>query len=272
MKKLISSLIITVFILLSCITSNAADVVNISLKLESKDIKEGDEVVISLQIDSVSEIDGIYGIGAELEYDDEIFELINVIGVDNWNALPPQEGSGRFLATCTSTFGCDSGTIAKITLKMKKAPIDGIATVVLKDIEMSDTGFNEIKYEDLSCRVIIKDPQTSSSVPKLPEETTDSIVPDASIGENASTAIGDVANSGATATPNKQTTTSDLGKTTEQETEQTTKNANSNDTKGDSTTSKSKIPAAGLDITIVLVILSAIVIGTATFIRYKKVK
>lgn len=233
-KKIIT-LLLVMFILGMSITVKAADTTDtykINLATETKAVKQGEEVTISLNVSDINIQTGEKGIGAyegKIEYDTNVFEDLKMSGNDNWDK--PTENEGVF--TSVNADGLcvkETQEIAKITLKVKSNAKVGNTTVKITGFKASNLSPSMIPTDDTSVEITI----TSSS--QLPPS-----------GSGSSSSAG----------------TSGQGQT-QQKTQTQTKTAST-------TTSTKKIPNTGVSNIIVGIIGIILIIGIYGYIRYKTI-
>lgn len=223
MKKIVSTLLMAIIILCSCIVSNAANEANLSLTSNSTTVDVGSQITLYLQLDSLSGISTVLALSTVLDYDKDVFELVSITGENAFNVMAGNRVSA------THADGVTNGKIFKVILKAIKKPESGKAALTLKEISVVDED-EEYSLNDISYAINVKD----------------SVV-----------------------TPGNNTVNNNAGNTNKPVNED--KNTPVQNT-NDGTTANSKLPATGLDITIALFILLALVIGIASFVRYKKLK
>ena len=254
MKKLISSLLISIIILASCVVSNAANVANLAFTSNSTSVDVGSEITIYLEINSLSGVSELYGIAGKLQYDSNIFELVNVTGENNWKV---SKGS---ILSMISDDPITSGKVIKVVLKAIKAPDAGSSALTLTNLSVTDN-IDEYEQSNVTYTINVKEtsgtPTPENPTPENPEPenpTPENPTPENPTPENPTPENPEPEN------PNPENPTP---------TQNTTSNMNNT---SDNTVSKVKLPAAGLNLTIVLLITLGVIIGVASFLRYKKIK
>lgn len=226
MKKIVSTLLVSLLVLLNCVVSNATNAANLTFTSNSTSVNVGSEITVYLDLNSVSGVDTITAISGKLSYDANTFELVSVTGENSWNIL-----SGNILSI-TRAQGATSGRILKVVLKAIKKPDNGVSVLKLTQVETTDNN-DAFEQDDVSFSINVKE-VSQEETPTTPEENKveNTTIPPA-INNNTSTSQNKVA---------------------------------------DNTTISKKLPATGLDITIAVSIILAMIIGIASFIRYKQVK
>lgn len=242
MRKLASTLLMLVLILLNCIVVNAAGVADLTFFSNSQNVDINSEITIYLKLNSISGIEGLSGLSAVLNYDKDVFELVKISGEEDWNVRIGD--NGKMTALSQVIGGVSSGNIMKIELKAIKKPEEGTAAVELKNIMVTDGIEVEEPHADISYKINVRGQSTSPDLPEKPDEDSKNNL-----------------NTTAEESQDKNKSFLSVNETTTQD----------NITK-DETTSKTQIPAAGLNVTIVLIIVLAIILGGAAFIRYRKNK
>lgn len=237
MKKIVSSLLVSIIIMMTCIVSNAANVANLVFTSNSTSVDVGSEITIYLEVSSLSGISDLYGMAGVLDYDQDTFELVSVTGENGW-----QVTKGNIISMLHSD-GVTSGKIIKVVLKALKKPENGSTAVTLKQVSVTDN-IEEYEQADVSYTINIKDNVVNNPADETPETNE---------GTNSGSTNNGPTNQG-----------------TNQNTNQgTTQNGNSTN---DNTISKVKLPATGLDVTVTILIALAVIIGVASLIRYKKIE
>lgn len=243
MRKLASILLIIILILLNSIVVNATKIAELTFSSNSQNVDINSEITIYLKLNSVSEIEGLTGLSAILNYDKDIFELVKISGEEDWSVRIGE--NGKMTALSQVIGGESSGNIMKIELKAIKKPEEGTAAVELKNIMLTD-GKVEEPHDDISYKINIRGQSTSPDLPENPDVD----------GENNNNL-----NNTEQESEDKNTSSLSVSGTTTQQ-----------NTTNDGTTSNTKLPAAGLNVTIILVLVLAIILGTAALVKYRKNK
>lgn len=228
MKKIVSSLLVSIIIMMSCIISNAANVANLTFTSNSTSVDVGSEITVYLEVNSLSGISELYGVAGVLDYDRDTFELVSVTTENGW-----QKTTGNIMSLIHSD-GVTSGKIIKVVLKALKKPENGASALTLTQVSVVDLD-DEYEQGDVTYTINVKE-----NVVNPPAEEQQ-----------------------------PGTNTSEDKNTTNQGTTNQTQNGIQNN---DTTTSKVKLPATGLDLTLAILIALAVIIGVASLIRYKKIK
>jgi len=228
MKKIVSSLLVSIIIMMSCIISNAANVANLTFTSNSTSVDVGSEITVYLEVNSLSGISELYGVAGVLDYDRDTFELVSVTTENGW-----QKTTGNIMSLIHSD-GVTSGKIIKVVLKALKKPENGASALTLTQVSVVDLD-DEYEQGDVTYTINVKENVVNPPAEEQQPETN---------------------------------TSEDKNTTNQGTTNQTPNGIQNNDT----TTSKVKLPATGLDLTLAILIALAVIIGVASLIRYKKIK
>lgn len=156
-KKILMVSIILFLIGCPVIRANEVDTYKIELNSSNNTLNEGDSIEINLSVKDINIQSGEKGIGAyegKLEYNKEIFELIEIKGNENWDK--PIENEGYFISVksdgiCTN----EEQVLATIVFKIKDNIKTSNEIVQIKDFKVSnaETG---ISTNDVKLKVKIK--------------------------------------------------------------------------------------------------------------------
>lgn len=255
MKKLISSFIISIIILSNCIISNAANVADLVLTSNSTSVDVGSEIVIYLEINNLSGINELTGIAAKLNYDSNIFELVNITGENSWKVSKAK--TILMISDDSVTFG----KVIKIVLKAIKVPEEGTSIVELTNISVTDN-IEEYEQTNLTYKINVKNKIGTLKPNPKPESEESNLDTDSKqeVEKEESPAVTQEHKLDETSEDLKQKT--DIVQNTTQ---------NKNDIT-DNTVSEINTNEIVLNSLIAIIIILAVIIGITSFIRYKKVK
>lgn len=242
MRKLASILLIIILVVLNSIVVNAAKIAELTFSSNSQNVDINSEITIYLKLNSVSEIEGLTGLSAILNYDKDIFELVKISGEEDWSVRIGE--NGKMTALSQVIGGESSGNIMKVTLKAIRKPEEGTAAVELKSIMLTD-GEVEEPHDDISYKINIRGQSTSTDLPENPDVDSEN--------NNLNTTVQE--------SEDKNTSSLSVSGTTTQQ-----------NTTNDETASNTKLPATGLNVTIILVLVLAIILGIAALVKYRKNK
>ena len=121
---------------------------------------------------------------------------------------------------------------------------EGFAAVELKNIMLTD-GEVEEPHDDISYKINIRGQSTSPDLPENPDVDSEN--------NNLNTTVQE--------SEDKNTSSLSVSGTTTQQ-----------NTTNDETASNTKLPATGLNVTIILVLVLAIILGIAALVKYRKNK
>ena len=230
LKTLITVSIMALIVVISTI-SNAASV-GMSLSSNSK-LKAGDTVTVTMSLGNIDAGNGIDTITAELNYDKNVFETVetsNLIASNSWT--PTYASSTNMLTVLKNSKVTKGETVLTITLKVKSTLSVKSTIVTLKDIVVSGGRVQDGGTGDIS-------------------------VNNASVTINAdSDAISKTENT----ISNTTTTTNTTTNTTKQNTT----------LKDNTVTKKTTLPKTGIEQGGVIAIVVIAIVGTFSYVLYKK--
>ena len=230
LKTLITVSIMALIVVISTI-SNAASV-GMSLSSNSK-LKAGDTVTVTMSLGNIDAGNGIDTITAELNYDKNVFETVetsNLIASNSWT--PTYASSTNMLTVLKNSKVTKGETVLTITLKVKSTISVKSTTVTLKDIVVSGGRVQDGGTGDIN-------------------------VNNASVTINAdSNAISKNENT----ISNTTTTTNTTTNTTKQNTT----------LKDNTVTKKTTLPKTGIEQGGVIAIVVIAIVGTFSYVLYKK--
>lgn len=291
MKNLINKMafallaVISIVILNFAICNNytfAANTASVTLNLatDSSEQKTNNILKVNISFSDFSNVDTTSPIGmsAMLSYDTSIFSNVTISGKNGYSA---SIANGKIVIDGNSA--TEGSTIAEIDLSIKSGITANTKTdIKLTSIEIANSDDLEMSIAELKTTATIQKNTESTSDNNTKNETT----------KNTTTKE----NTTNTTNETKNDTTNDTGKngvlyrneitnkTTDTTTNvtndtknQNTSNSDENDEKvskiepvKDTTTSTKVIPQTGQTPVIILAIVSLIIVGVVTFIRYKK--
>ena len=230
LKTLLTVSIMALILVISTI-SNAASV-GMSLSSNSK-LKAGDTVTVTMSLGNIDAGNGIDTITAELNYDKNVFETVetsNLIASNSWT--PTYASSTNMLTVLKNSKVTKGEAVLTITLKVKSTLSVKSTTVTLKDIAVSGGRVQDGGTGDIS-------------------------VNNASVTINAdSDAISKTENT----ISNTTTTTNTTTNTTKQNTT----------LKDNTVTKKTTLPKTGIEQGGVIAIVVIAIVGTFSYVLYKK--
>lgn len=230
LKTLLTVSIMALILVISTI-SNAASV-GMSLSSNSK-LKAGDTVTVTMSLGNIDAGNGIDTITAELNYDKNVFETVetsNLIASNSWT--PTYASSTNMLTVLKNSKVTKGETVLTITLKVKSTLSVKSTTVTLKDIVVSGGRVQDGGTGDIN-------------------------VNNASVTINAdSDAISKTENT----ISNTTTTTNTTTNTTKQNTT----------LKDNTVTKKTTLPKTGIEQGGVIAIVVIAIVGTFSYVLYKK--
>lgn len=230
LKTLLTISIMALILVISTI-SNAASV-GMTLSSNSK-LKAGDTVTVTMSLGNIDAGNGIDTITAELNYDKNVFETVetsNLIASNSWT--PTYASSTNMLTVLKNSKVTKGETVLTITLKVKSTLSVKSTTVTLKDIVVSGGRVQDGGTGDIS-------------------------VNNASVTINANS---DAISKNENTISNTTTTTNTTTNTTKQNTT----------LKDNTVTKKTTLPKTGIEQGGVIAIVVIAIVGTFSYVLYKK--
>ncbi len=156
--KLTSMLvIITVVLMMATIVfaEGTNYTVGMSLTSSSK-LKEGDTVIVKVNLTNINAGDGIDTITAKIDYNEEVFEALTTLDMvagSNW--MPSYSNTSKILSLQKSSKVKTAETVLTITLRVKSTIKVDSTTITLKDIvasggRIADGGTGDITVNNVS--------------------------------------------------------------------------------------------------------------------------
>ena len=230
LKTLLTISIMALILVISTI-SNAASV-GMTLSSNSK-LKAGDTVTVTMSLGNIDAGNGIDTITAELNYDKNVFETVetsNLIASNSWT--PTYASSTNMLPVLKNSKVTKGETVLTITLKVKSTLSVKSTTVTLKDIVVSGGRVQDGGTGDINVN--------NASVPINADSDA--------ISQNENTIS------------NTTTTTNTTTNTTKQNTT----------LKDNTVTKKTTLPKTGIEQGGVIAIVVIAIVGTFSYVLYKK--
>ena len=230
LKTLLTISIMALILVISTI-SNAASV-GMTLSSNSK-LKAGDTVTVTMSLGNIDAGNGIDTITAELNYDKNVFETVetsNLIASNSWT--PTYASSTNMLTVLKNSKVTKGETVLTITLKVKSTLSVKSTTVTLKDIVVSGGRVHVGGTGDIN-------------------------VNNASVTINADS---DAISKNENTISNTTTTTNTTTNTTKQNTT----------LKDNTVTKKTTLPKTGIEQGGVIAIVVIAIVGTFSYVLYKK--
>lgn len=121
----------------------AGETMDVSLVPAQTKVEKGKEVTVSVNIANVnvpsSTGDGVNAFKATLTYDTDVFESVTIDGANDWVKQTYNTANGIFILTYSNLLTEKSGTIAKLTFKVKEDTTKATGSISLTNIESSNT-------------------------------------------------------------------------------------------------------------------------------------
>lgn len=260
MKKIMKLSLVVLLTILMCFIGSvyAASSFKVELKQDKTDYQVNGDVVVEVNLTNMQVGNGINSFGAELQYDSNCFENVEVVGVNGWNV--DYNDASKILIADSNKLMTEGGVILNIKFKVKSA-----GNIVIKNIQAAG-GEGDIESADAVAEIKIGSGNTNPS--SRPDGNNPSSRPD---NNPASKPVD-----------NNPTTNPDNGNNN-QGTIPGANTNNGNEIKPDNTikptnivetdnTNKVKIPQAGENDSIFYLIGGAAIVAVVFFVRIKMMK
>lgn len=141
--SLMMTLIVVTLAMLMGSVIAAGETMDVSLVPAQNKVEKGKEVTVSVNIANVnvpsSTGDGVNAFKATLTYDTDVFESVTIDGANDWVKQTYNTANGIFILTYSNLLTEKSGTIAKLTFKVKEDTTKTTGSISLTNIESSNT-------------------------------------------------------------------------------------------------------------------------------------
>lgn len=141
--SLMMTLIVVTLAMLMGSVIAAGETMDVSLVPAQNKVEKGKEVTVSVNIANVnvpsSTGDGVNAFKATLTYDTDVFESVTIDGANDWVKQTYNTANGIFILTYSNLLTEKSGTIAKLTFKVKENTTKTTGSISLTNIESSNT-------------------------------------------------------------------------------------------------------------------------------------
>lgn len=131
------------------------------ITIDKKEIREGDEVEVTLSFNSFKDIKkGINSFKGKLDYDNNVFEKVtidNMKALNNWESLLFNERINEFITIHKNGVN-QKEDVLKLRLKVKYGVLAGQTNIKVENIVASD-GKKDITTEDLSIKLEVIEKQ-----------------------------------------------------------------------------------------------------------------
>ena len=234
MKKKICFVIMLMVVVISTYVY-AAPSATMKLEADKTSLKEGDEVTVTLQLNSVSEIEnGIFACEGVIDYDKNIFETATAASYkngDNWSG-EFNPNNNKFAATgSVSGTGHKTGAILSLKLKVKASVITNNTTITVKNIKVTDDNDNEVSVGNASVTISVTGTATNN--------------------------INNNSNNNGSSSSGSQTTG--------------TGSSTTSGTTTDKTTSSTSLPKTGVNQYVIIGIAIVAIVAVISIVRYKNI-
>ena len=232
MKIKLKTLITVSIMALIVVISTISNAASVGMSLSSNSkLKAGDTVTVTMSLGNIDAGNGIDTITAELNYDKNVFETVETSNLIASNSWTPTYASSTNMLTVLKNSKVTKGeTVLTITLKVKSTLSVKSTTVTLKDIVVSGGRVQDGGTGDISVNNASVTINADSDAISKNENTT-----------------GNTTNSSKTNTTKQNTTLKD-----------------------NTVTKKSTLPKTGIGQSGVIAIVVIAIVGTFSYVLYKK--
>lgn len=195
-KRILLIALMALLVIISNINFVYADSVSVTVSPTSPEYAAGQTVVLTVSLTNIESDTGIFGLSGELDYSTDIFEEIKVdeygntdqiTALNGWGDLTYNSETKEFEVVRTSPIK-STQNIMKISLKVKEGAALGRTTIMLSNLEASDS-VNDISTTPATATVEIKNASDIGGT-TIPVVTTPSVKPTSSpitIGSSSTT-------------------------------------------------------------------------------------
>lgn len=232
MKTKLKTLITVSIMALIVVISTISNAASVGMTLSSNSkLKAGDTVTVTMSLGNIDAGNGIDTITAELNYDKNVFETVETSNLIASNSWTPTYASSTNMLTVVKNSKVTKGeTVLTITLKVKSTLSVKSTTVTLKDIVVSGGRVQDGGTGDISVNNASVTINADSDAISKNENTT-----------------GNTTNSSKTNTTKQNTTLKD-----------------------NTVTKKTTLPKTGIGQSGVIAIVVIAIVGTFSYVLYKK--
>lgn len=168
MKKIISSILIFIFLICIAISVQAKSTVNTALMSNTYQLKDSQEIILTFKFDEYEEITkGVNAYKATLEYDENIFEQVaksNFKTLNNWNGLEYNPATKEFVSIKKEGSTLPEELI-QITLKVKDDIKIAETSIKIKDVVASE-GIEDLYANGTEIKIDILREDTPTTNPE----------------------------------------------------------------------------------------------------------
>lgn len=166
MKKVISILLMILFVMVTANVQAASDSFHTTLTINNSQAKRGDTITVTIGLKDIAIESGEKGIGAytaEIQFDSSVLEYVSVNGTDKWEAPLYQDG---FITSNTKDAKVVTTTqsIATITFKVKENAKLGETSIALRNFSGSAARLDILASSNGATKLTIIDNNSSNSI------------------------------------------------------------------------------------------------------------
>ena len=165
MKKVISILLMILFVMVTANVQAASDSFHTTLTINNSQAKRGDTITVTIGLKDIAIESGEKGIGAytaEIQFDSSVLEYVSVNGTDKWEAPLYQDG---FITSNTKDAKVvnRAQSIATITFKVKENAKLGETSIALRNFSGSAATLDILASSNGATKLTIIDNSSNSS-------------------------------------------------------------------------------------------------------------
>lgn len=186
-KKVVLIVLMILAIVMSITNFVYADSCDITISTNKKtNYAKGEKVVLTVLLDDISSENGICQLEGILEYDEEIFEKINVddegntdqiTSLDDWKDVTFDSETNKFTLRTTAP-AKEAQKIMKISLKLKEN-VEADSSIIMLNNLVASNGQDDIKISTATTTIKIGEPEEDDTIPSITTTPTPKTSPSA---------------------------------------------------------------------------------------------
>lgn len=156
-----NKLLVSMYIFILTIITTNVYATNMEMKLNQEEVKNGDTILITINVKNVTQENGINVIQGKLEYDKDVFEKVenkDFEAKNNWSIVYNAENTnseGKFILLNLSEGKKEDEELAELKLKVKENAKSTNTSIKLTEVCTVD-GENIVKVENNEKEIKIK--------------------------------------------------------------------------------------------------------------------
>lgn len=156
-----NKLLVSMYIFILTIITTNVYATNMEMKLNEEEVKNGDTILITINVKNVTQENGINVIQGKLEYDKDVFEKVenkDFEAKNNWSIVYNAENTnseGKFILLNLSEGKKEDEELAELKLKVKENAKSTNTSIKLTEVCTVD-GENIVKVENSEKEIKIK--------------------------------------------------------------------------------------------------------------------